>query len=150
MRGEELIEPWNMAVLLVCGVLGVYLALGFLHGWLIRGQQGLQAAPHAQHWCAAASLPQSAPAPHIPNSARLGVQDGAVGSGPGRSSVQRLCHCRRAAATCRLRAGAGWGVGWEAEKQREKEGQGLEERAAVTGSVWSHILNRVDVLLLLL
>ena len=58
MRGEELIEPWNMAVLLVCGVLGVYLALGFLHGWLIRGQQGLQAAPHPQHWCAAASLPQ--------------------------------------------------------------------------------------------
>ena len=58
MRGEELIEPWNMAVLLVCGVLGVYLALGFLHGWLIRGQQGLQAAPNAQNWCAAASLPR--------------------------------------------------------------------------------------------
>ena len=51
MRGEELIEPWNMAVLLVCGVLGVYLALGFLHGWLIRGQQGLQAAPHYSRWC---------------------------------------------------------------------------------------------------
>ena len=46
IRGVELTESWAYAVLGVSGVLGVYFGLGLMHGWLVRGQRGLDAAPN--------------------------------------------------------------------------------------------------------
>ncbi len=58
IRGRELTEPWAYAVLGVCGLVGAYIGLGAVHGWLVRGQRGIDACPNRNELLAVWGLVQ--------------------------------------------------------------------------------------------
>lgn len=58
IRGQELTEPWAYAVLGVCGFIGLYIGLGAIHGWLVRGRRGIDACPNRDELLAVWGLVQ--------------------------------------------------------------------------------------------
>ena len=58
IKGEELTEPWAYGVLGISGFLGLYVGLGLMHGWLVRGQRGVNALPNREEILAVWGLVQ--------------------------------------------------------------------------------------------